>query len=117
MSARPGPGGGYRATGIPTAISLILKLSRSWGLANPSPFSKMGSTDVQKPDTPLLAEPGIQIHFCPRQDLDFPLPIGVAGHFHGHLIGPGLQSENCGRGADEAAVQKNICATRVGRDS
>ena len=24
MSARPGPGGGYRATGIPTAISLIL---------------------------------------------------------------------------------------------
>ena len=22
MSARPGPGGGYRATGIPTAISL-----------------------------------------------------------------------------------------------
>src|SRR5947209_20564333 len=36
-----------------TLIDLDCELSRSWGLANPSPFSKMGSTDAQKPETPL----------------------------------------------------------------
>ena len=60
------------------------------------PYSKRCHSSAQLM-APLLAELGVRIHFRPRQDPYFSLPIRVAGHFHGDLIRcPGLQSENSG---------------------